>query len=384
MTKGLDKAMTLFENGIGPPWSLLNSTINQYHLLNEQFENVENVKNISKTANFIGLEERIQKLKDHLGVQDQTLSTQIKMIDRMQSDSNNISTTIHDLETTINYLIKKINGFGKSQINVEEALREAKDLLRQIVTIYEQVPRKEYYQNISDTCDKHYEEVNNIYGEDINLNQTKEEIKKLKTKLNDLANELTETESNNELTNTLNSRNAARINSLKQKINQLDDDHTLTIKSISDVLKKINATNALLQEMERINENLLTIDLEDVIIVEDESEITELYKILDYVRIHVKSLQDKIKSYKNLFNFTPEEWTKIDASSAYENIIKGVESAWNVTQEAKRILSDTVKKLYPSDDDSMIDKTSLAKAFSDRIQKRAMNLDNLTKGKKFL
>jgi hypothetical protein len=46
LSKGLNETLGIFENGLGPPWTLLNSTLNRYGLLMLRFKNLEIAKKI--------------------------------------------------------------------------------------------------------------------------------------------------------------------------------------------------------------------------------------------------------------------------------------------------------------------------------------------------
>lgn len=83
----------------------------------------------------------------------------------------------------------------------------------------------------------------------------------------------------------------------------------------------------------------------------------------------------------SIFNFTKDEWKKINASGAYEALIKGIEEAKQNVEESQEILKKVTKLMNPTDSDNIIDKTNLAHAYSDRLKQRINNLKDISKSK---
>lgn len=85
--------------------------------------------------------------------------------------------------------------------------------------------------------------------------------------------------------------------------------------------------------------------------------------------------------YSRIFNFTKDEWKKINASGAYEALINGIQEAKKNVEEYREILKKVTKLMNPADSDNIIDKTNLAHAYSDRLKQRIHNLKDISKSK---
>lgn len=83
----------------------------------------------------------------------------------------------------------------------------------------------------------------------------------------------------------------------------------------------------------------------------------------------------------SLFNFTKEEWTKINASGAYEAIIKGIYEAKTNVKMTQEILENVTRIIDPENVDNLMVKTNLAHAYSDRLKQRINNFKDISKGK---
>lgn len=82
-----------------------------------------------------------------------------------------------------------------------------------------------------------------------------------------------------------------------------------------------------------------------------------------------------------MFNFTKDEWRKINASGAYESIINGLNEARLKVKLTQETLQNALKIIAPDNTDDITDKTNLAYAYSDRLKKRIDNFKNISKGK---
>lgn len=82
-----------------------------------------------------------------------------------------------------------------------------------------------------------------------------------------------------------------------------------------------------------------------------------------------------------MFNFTKDEWQKINASGAYESIINGIKEVKHRIKFTEETLKHAVKIITPDDYDDITDKANLAYAYSDRLKKRINNFKSISKGK---
>ncbi|KAJ3653214.1 hypothetical protein Zmor_012478 [Zophobas morio] len=378
LSESLKNTLDLFKDGLGPPWAFLNATVSRYDLLNDNFNDVQKAQNFIQKANISGIEGRIRIMKDGLLQQNKNLNMQTQLIDKLQSEALNNSNVVKNLENAVDDLIQNIDKFGKSQIDVNEALHEANELLNDIISIANETKTTHSYQNFFDKCQRFNADVNVIYKGGPDSAKIKTKIGDLKTKIAQLNDELKRIDSTNSLTKMKNKKNSQQIEILRHKIIKLDTTEEIIRENLTDLLSRISATNAVLKDANKIHNLLSEVDLENVAMDLDKNDLDEVYGTLSTVREHVRDLQNKIKTYKDIFNFTPDEWTKIDASSAYDTIVKGVERARKEAERAGNITLQALHELYPSDQDSLLVQTDLAKAFSDRIQKRVINLENLT------
>ncbi|XP_044266539.1 laminin subunit alpha-1 isoform X2 [Tribolium madens] len=377
LSNSLNDTLDSLKDGIGPPWTRLKEISDRHKTYSYQFDNLETARKIINDANIPEMEKRVEKIIRNLPKRNEILSEQTKIINDMSQESKKLSKTVQELDDRVNTLIENINGFGKSQVDVNEALREAKEILDEITDIANEAPIFQY-EEIFKKCQKLFDNVNQIYGNDINTAEVEKKLNDLRHRLTKLKKLLDHTERTNRHAKNKNDQNRKRIRALKDTVDRINDHNFIINKDIENVLKKINATNDLLIDMEAIYQILSKTDIENATKDLENDDIDQLYDTLSSVRDHVKQLQDKVKFYKTVFNFTSEEWTKINASASYDNIVKGIEEARREANEARDITLKVLKKLYPSNDDSLNDKSNLAKAFSDRIQKRILNLKNLS------
>jgi laminin alpha 1/2 len=378
LSKGLNETLGIFENGLGPPWTLLNSTLNRYGLLMLRFKNLEIAKNLLQNINIPKIENKLEQIKEKVLEQNRMLTLQKDFADRVQEESIMLSENIQDLDNRSNIIINNVNKFGQSHIDIREALQEAEELLKDIYSISKEIPSSDRYEDIYNKCDQLFKGINDTYNVDLNSKKIMAKLDELKSKLADLDIILRRISRINEFVKNKNKQNANGIVDLNITINEINNKNLIINDDVGDLLKKINVTDDLLREMKKIYKHLSQLDVEKATNDIDKDDVAQVYDTLSVVREHVKKLQNKIKNYKNLFNFTSEEWTKIDASGAYDNIAKGIQLARREADHARNITVDILNKIYPSDDDSLSDKANLAKAFSDRIQKRVINLENLT------
>lgn len=385
---GLNKTLDIFKDGIGPPWPILQETFDKYHLLTIKFDNsIVKGHELIKEANLPFLEDKLHKMKKNLNKNNQTLVRQIKSVTSLEEESKHLNNQVHEYYQKIQKIIKDLDSFGNSHIDTKQALKEAKKILQDITEKSKQIPTIQDYKNLFAECNKIYKQIKDIYdNKNLNPDNLKSKLNDLKKRLSNLNTILDYTDNINKIARNKNKINTNRISQLNQTINNINSRNYLVNEDISQLLRKLNATTDLLLEIEKIFEILSELDIPNSAgkIRDDDDTIPDIYNIISSVGDHVKDLQNKIKTYKNLFNFTNEEWKKINASGAYDNLIKGINEAKLKTEEAERILKDAINETYPENDDSLSDKTNLAKAFSDRLQKRVNNLKNPTEGESCL
>ncbi|KYB27445.1 Laminin subunit alpha-1-like Protein [Tribolium castaneum] len=377
LSNSLNDTLDSVKGGIGPPWTRLKEINDRHNIYSYQFDNLETARKLINEANIPEMEKRVEKINQNLPKRNEILSEQTKIINEMSQEAQTLSKTVQELDDRVNTLIENVNGFGKSQVDVNEALREAKEILDEITDIANEAPLFQY-DDVFKKCQKLLDDVNQIYANEINTSEVEKKLAELRHRLTKLRKLLDNTERTNQLAQTKNEQNRKRIRDVQDTLERINAHNYIVTRDIEDALRKINATNDLLNDLETIYQLLAKTDLENATKDLENDELDELYDTLSSVRDHVRKLQDKVKFYKTVFNFTSEEWTKINASASYDNIVKGIEEARREAKEARDITLKALEKLYPPGDDSLNDKTNLAKAFSDRIQKRILNLKNLS------
>lgn len=83
-----------------------------------------------------------------------------------------------------------------------------------------------------------------------------------------------------------------------------------------------------------------------------------------------------------MFNFTKDEWRKINASGAYETIINEIKNIQNSVNLTNNIVGNAIYIIAPDDYDGITDQANLAHTYSDRLKKRIDNFKNISKGMK--
>lgn len=82
-----------------------------------------------------------------------------------------------------------------------------------------------------------------------------------------------------------------------------------------------------------------------------------------------------------MFNFTTDEWRKINASVAYGEIVTQIKQLRKISLETKDDLEMAWNVLAPDGGDSVVVTATLSKALSDRLKHRIKNMKQLTSGK---
>lgn len=103
-----------------------------------------------------------------------------------------------------------------------------------------------------------------------------------------------------------------------------------------------------------------------------------LINVLSFLAKKLLTLIKFTKSLFRLFNFTKDEWKKINASGTYETLLNGIEEAKEDVELSKELLKNATKLIYPTD---TIDKTNLALAYSKKLKEKISNLKNISASK---
>lgn len=292
--------------------------------MNKEFNKIKDFKTFLEANNITKLEKKIDRIKQDLPEKNRILARQLQTIENLEKVSGNVTKSITNLGKKIDKIVQKLNQFHKSKINTTEALAEAKYILKQIAGIAEEVRTLEYYEKLFKKCQNLLDEVNRIYENNAtNPDGIRKRLEDLNRRLDDLSKIADQSDLITNLASTKNEQNAHRVAKLRENISQLREKNLAINSSIGGILDKLSATNAMLEDIDKIGDELFDFDIDDIMKNFDQAVIEENYKQLANVREHVVNLQKKIKNLKKLFNFTPDEWKKIDASSSYENLLKG-------------------------------------------------------------
>lgn len=106
-----------------------------------------------------------------------------------------------------------------------------------------------------------------------------------------------------------------------------------------------------------------------------------LINVLSFLAKKLLTLIKFTKSLFRLFNFTKDEWKKINASGTYETLLNGIEEAKEDVELSKELLKNATKLIYPTDSENTIDKTNLALAYSKKLKEKISNLKNISASK---
>ncbi|CAH1175740.1 unnamed protein product [Phaedon cochleariae] len=381
MTKEIESIFLSFKNGTGPPWKKLTDDIGKLHGLSAKFyTKKKEIEDLLKQANIELAEKKVSKMREQL---DRNNKLSEEYVDRTEKIYKNSTTLLEETDELSKKLMKLINSldkFGNKQINLEEALKRAKLILKEI---QESNRLKQLDNSVFAQCEAIKKKVDSIYKPSPKFPDG--ELKELKKKMQDLINIGSFVDNLARLVDIKNTNNSKRIERVKEKIEILKSKNKNVQTSLGGIVEKTKAIEEIMQQLGIVYTDLKELsefpefnELEDRVKrhMEEIPKIEELYsQAID----HVQELENKINHYHNMFNFTKDEWKKINASGAYEAILSGIKQARDSVKESEKILKNAIKMINPDDADNLDARTNLAHAYSDRLKQRINNLKNISK-----
>ncbi|KAJ8967333.1 hypothetical protein NQ317_007978, partial [Molorchus minor] len=366
LTIAVKETFDLFKDGISPPWKTLTDLMKKHDLLSDKFQKkIKDAEYLLKNSDIDQCEAKVDEMKDRLKKENEIADKNMRDSKWLQKSSKTLLKDLDRLGKKLKKIIEALESFGAKNINLKDALQRSREILEQLKELTEKFNENEDQETFN-YCSNITERVNSIYKPSGKI--PSELLEDLKNKLNDII----------KITESVEDICEKKIERIKHGDKELE-------MNIKDIFSKINATNDLLHQLEIVYEDLKNIsnleesrELENRIKrqMEKTDEIDELYlKALD----HAQKLQNKIEKYESMFNFSKDEWKKINASGAYEAIINGIKEAKLNVDLARQVLENATKIIAPEDSDHIIDKANLAHAFSDRLKQRINNLKKYIK-----
>ncbi|KAJ8920571.1 hypothetical protein NQ315_004710, partial [Exocentrus adspersus] len=330
----IEDTFDLFKDGLNPPWKVLSNTIARYQVLSAKFlKKQEQSEHLLQHSKIEQCEKKVNKMLNKIKKSNETVSKNIFNTDKIHNFANVLLNKTEDLNQNLIDLIENLESFGAKHVNLKHALKEAKEVLKHI-------------QKISRIFDKHEED----------------KILNFCTKVSH--------------------KRAAKLKEQVEKIKSINQNLE---DNLSDIVTKTNVTQASIPVLEEIYGKLQNMsafteysELEQWVRQQTEENI-DIEDVSLKAVDHVQELETKIDSYKNIFNFTKDEWKKINASGAYEAIVNGIKEARDDVEFSEKMLETALKVMNPTNSDNIVDKTNLAHAYSDRLKQRINNLKDLTK-----
>ncbi|KAJ8920580.1 hypothetical protein NQ315_004719 [Exocentrus adspersus] len=383
LENAVEDTFGLFENGVAPPWKVLTTTIEKHDMLTDKFKNKrDKIENLLDKAKIEQLEKKINKIQKKMKKQHKLANQNVLDTDKLRNSSNSVVEKITELNNKLINIIQSLQTPEAKPVNVKTALERAKDILKGIERI-----SKKFNEQEDEEAFKFYtkvtQKINDLYTPSQNI--PTQLLNDLKNKLQDLINLTRYVEDISNKAEAKNLENEARITELKEKIETIRKGKEDVEDSVKNIIAKINATNELVHQLEVVYEDLKRIsDLSEIKELEHRirrqmEEKPEMEELLSQVVDHVEELKTKINSYRSIFNFTKDEWNKINASGAYEALLNGIKEARETVGLSRKILENATKLMNPTDSDNISDRSKLAKAYSDGLNERIKNLQDVSK-----
>ncbi|CAH1185884.1 unnamed protein product [Phyllotreta striolata] len=383
MREGIDSIYDMFKSGVGPPWKKLTDDLEKHGMLSEKYKKKQGQYERLLGENEIEkLERKIDDMEEEVRGNNDLLEEIINDADKLNDNSTKLLGETDNLGKKLIDLIGSLENFGTKHVNLKEALAKARDVLKRIQKASKTVNNLNR-TDIIDYCTAINEKVDLIYGKPPTMPTSR--IEDLKKKLDKLFDLVTFVENVIKLADNTNIKNSRRLESVKEKIEILKSKNKHLNTSFSAIISKLNATEDVLESLEKVYGDLLNIsnfkeyEQLETRIKRQMVEIPEVQSLYDRAIGHVEELERKVEAYHSLFNFTKDEWKKINASGAYEAVINGISEARDNLDQAKKTLRKIQNLILPEGSDNLDTKANLAQTYSDRLKTRINNFKDLSK-----
>uniref|UniRef100_A0A6P7G0Y5 Laminin subunit alpha-1-like isoform X1 n=2 Tax=Diabrotica virgifera virgifera TaxID=50390 RepID=A0A6P7G0Y5_DIAVI len=383
MKVDIENVYEMFKDGIGPPWRNLTDRLNRHNMLSEKYNKKDvEFKNLLQSNDITKYEVTINELEKKMIKNNEILEDNINNIDKLTDGSTKLLKETGEASKKLISIIDSLDSFGTKQVSLKDALTRARKILKEIQQrskTIEKLNDKKIFQY----CTSINLKVDEIYGK---VPKTPpKNIEDLKNKLNALFDQLSYTDNLAKKADNKNTLNAQRLESVKEKFEIMKGKNKQLTNTFNDIVNKLNATEDVLESLETVYTDLINIskfaeyeDLDNRVKRQME-EIPEAQNLYDKAVEHVQELETKVEDYHSMFNFTKDEWKKINASGAYEAIINGIKETRDHLDSAKESLKQAQKLILPEIGDSIVTQSDIAQAYSDRLRQRITNLRDLSK-----
>ncbi|XP_060517066.1 laminin subunit alpha-1 [Cylas formicarius] len=383
LTAAIEDAYDLFKDGLHPPWKILDGLIKRNKQLSKTFNyKINKAEQILTLSNVSADEETLKRLLGRTESLNADVMTYTDTSNHLKNDSDDLVMHIKSFQKRIRDVVATLENFGKQQVDLKGALKKANKILGAInENLYVVDVQEEHHLHTYTYCNKVGEEVDRIYQ--ITPPLPFELFSEFNKKLNDIEAITRKVAEDSDLVSLRNDQSFVIMTNLKRKIEHLTGLKENNEMNIEEIEVSMNAIADVISKIERNCEDMASIEFDDLAEMQtkldtarDESD--DLEELFLRAAEHVEELENTVRNYQNIFNFTKDEWKTIKASGAYEEIANGIKSARKIADEARKLLSTALNILDPKDSDTLIDKTNLAHAQSDRLKHRIVNLKDIT------
>ncbi|XP_056646625.1 laminin subunit alpha-2 [Diorhabda sublineata] len=378
MRADVQNVYDMFKNGIGPPWKKLADYLNEHDMLSEKYKNKrDQFDNILKANNIVEYQAKVNDLKERTIKDNEVLEENIKNVDKLNEKSTELVNEANELSKKLINIIDSLKSFGNKHVSLSEALSKAREILKNIQQTSNRIDELND-QKIFYYCANINKKVDEIYGNPPKVPPNN--IEDIKNILNALFDLLSYIDNLAKLADAKNTDNSRRLESVKEKFERIKSKNKEITTSFNDIVKKLNGTEDVLEALEIVYKDLVEIsDFKEYDELDDKvekqtQEIPEAQELFDKAVEHVQDLEKKVEEYHSMFNFTKDEWKKINASGAYETIIQGIKEARDSLTQTKEAISQAKNIIVPEGGDSIDTVSNLAQTYSDRLKQRINNL----------
>lgn len=290
----------MFNNYSTSSWTLLEYNMKDYNKLRKKYQLAEEkVKRLLKKPNLFNLGDQIKEIQKLTREANAIAEENILKTDNLFDKSNDIIIKSKTMNKDLTNLINDIKGFGNANISLDQALTEAEKTQKEIIIISDAI---NFLQDskVLNMCSRIRERINAIYRYPQHIPSKK--IQYLENMLEDIMDINAHIEADLEQSDFQIRNNSNRLKELKDKIHYLKDKHGQATNEVEYIVKKIQITNEILDQLEMVYENLMKISRnEELNGLENRlkrntgtPEIEEMFlKSIE----HVQELENKVKNY---------------------------------------------------------------------------------------
>nr|XP_023028946.1 laminin subunit alpha-2-like [Leptinotarsa decemlineata] len=372
----------IFKNGIGPPWKKLTENVEKLKKFSARYyQKKEKLDLLTENADKEDNEAKVTKIKEKLSKNSILAEENLGKTDKIYEKSGRLLEESMELSGKLITLIQSLESFGTKHVNLKEALKRARYTLKEIEGVSKQFTT--YQDEALSFCAKVSKTVDNLYKLPPELPE--KQLVDLKGRIQDLIDIGTHVENISKIADIKNLENSKGLEKVKEKVEILKSKNKNIEIALGNIMKNNVAIgeakdnlHIVYGELGKIQDFVEFKEIEDRV-KKQMKDIPEIGLLHSRAIEHVQRLDEKINKYNSLFNFTKDEWKKINASGAYEAIVSGVQEAEASVKVSRDILSDAIGLIEPEKMDSLGVRTNLAHAYSDRLKQRINNLKNISK-----